>query len=357
MAQEESRPDTLAAADTTSPGNSLVPLPVIFYQPETGLGFGVTASYFIRNSQAEESDVSRQQSSFVAPVAIYTTKKQIIISARTELYPSQGRYRVLGEVAFIKFPTKFWGIGNNTPEALEEDYTPQLFGLSGEFQKEVAPGWYAGVTVRFAYREITEVEEGGLLETGQVPGQDDGSVVGLGLVFARDTRSSTVYPRSGSYHQLRGALYNGFFGSAYDFGVVTLDLRKYFPLFTTHVLAMRGLGIAAPGSPPFDLMPQLGGEELLRGYFAGRFRDRDLLAFQLEYRLPVWWRFGAVGFAAAGQVAHELASFEIGEFHPAAGFGIRFLLSEEEGMNIRADFAWGFDVESSGFYLSFGEAF
>jgi outer membrane protein assembly factor BamA len=302
---------------------------VIFYQPETGLGFGVTAIYFIRNSQAEESDVSRQQSSFVAPVAIYTTKKQIIISARTELYPSQGRYRVLGEVAFIKFPTKFWGIGNNTPEALEEDYTPQLFGLSGEFQKEVAPGWYAGVTVRFAYREITEVEEGGLLETGQVPGQDDGSVVGLGLVFARDTRSSTVYPRSGSYHQLRGALYNGFFGSAYDFGVVTLDLRKY----------------------------QLGGEELLRGYFAGRFRDRDLLAFQLEYRLPVWWRFGAVGFAAAGQVAHELASFEIGEFHPAAGFGIRFLLSEEEGMNIRADFAWGFDVESSGFYLSFGEAF
>jgi outer membrane translocation and assembly module TamA len=111
------------------------------------------------------------------------------------------------------------------------------------------------------------------------------------------------------------------------------------------------------GDPPFDLLPQLGGDVLLRGYFQGRFRDKDLLAFQAEYRAPVWWKLGAAAFVSAGQVAPELSGLRIDAFHPAAGFGLRFLIQEEEGVQIRADFAWGFDVESSGFYINIGEAF
>jgi outer membrane translocation and assembly module TamA len=104
-------------------------------------------------------------------------------------------------------------------------------------------------------------------------------------------------------------------------------------------------------------VPQLGGDQLLRGYYGGRFRDQDLLALQAEYRMPVWWRLGAVGFVAAGQVAPKLDDLGLDRFKPAAGLGLRFLLSPEEGLNIRADYGWGFDVESSGFYLSIGEIF
>jgi outer membrane protein assembly factor BamA len=333
----------------------LVPLPVIFYQPETGLGFGATAVYMFEMGRSEEGTPSLP--STIAPVAIYTTKKQIIASLRADLYLDGGKRRLFGELAFLKFPTRFWGVGNDTPDALEEDYTPSAFGVLVEGQREFAAGWYFGVSGQYAYRALTDVEGGGLLDSGLVPGAADGDVVGLGALVSRDTRESVYFPRSSSYHQLRATIYNGFFGSDYDFLRVALDLRKYAPLFNTHVLALRALGVGTTSEAPFDLMPQLGGDVLLRGYFAGRFRDLDLLAFQAEYRAPLWWRIGGVVFAAAGQVQPELSAFHLGSFHPSAGFGLRFLLAPDEGVHLRADFAWGFDVESTGFYLSIGEAF
>ena len=352
--------DTTSTQQEEANGNSLIPLPVVFYQPETGFGFGLTAMYFLRSSGSADADSTAEtqlQSSYIAPVAIYTLKKQIILSARIELYPNRGDYRILGEAGFIKFPTKFWGIGNNTPDALEEDFTPLSLNSMAEVQRRFAPGWYAGVLGQLGYRELRDIEDDGLLASGLVPGAEDGWVVGLGLLLTRDTRSSTVYPHRGSFHQLRAQLFSGYFGSDYDFGRISLDLRKYFPVLTTHVFALRALGVFAPGDPPFDLMPQLGGEMLLRGYFAGRYRDRDMLAFQAEYRMPVWWRIGVVGFGAIGQVQHDLNGFRSDQFHPSLGAGLRFALSPQEELNIRADFGWGFDVKSSGFYLSFGEAF
>lgn len=352
--------DTAAAEagspQTASRGNTLVPLPVIFYQTETSLGFGATLGYFFQMGTPPDAN-ARRQSSVAQLTAIYTLNKQIITSLRTELFPAGGQYRVLGEVAFIRFPTKFWGIGNDTPDSAEEDYTPDLLNLLFEIQAQVATGWYAGIVGQVGRRTLKEVAPGGLLEGGTIPGAEDGNLVGGGGLLSRDTRSSTTYPTSGSYHQLKGMLYNGFFGSSYDFATITLDLRKYLPLGTNHLVAFRGLGIVTPGSPPFDLMPQLGGDVLLRGYFAGRYRDRDLVALQGEYRARVWGRIGATVFGGVGQVSNELADLTFDGLHSSAGVGLRFLLSPEEGLNIRADFGYGFSTKTTGFYLGIGEVF
>lgn len=336
-------------------GTTFVPLPVLFYQPETGFGFGAMAIWLFQSS-ADSASGDRRQPSMVAPVAIYTAKNQIILSVRTELYSR--RYRALGEGSVVKFPTKYWGIGNDTFDAEEEDFTPLTFNLQGDLQREISPGWHAGGAARFAYRELLEVDERGEIGSGEAPGSEDGWAIGVGLLFTRDTRNNTVFPTSGVYHQLRGMLFGGVLGSDYEFGAITLDVRSYLPGARDHVLALRALVAAYPGSPPFDIMPMLGGESLLRGYFQGRYRDRNLLAFQAEYRAPIWWRFGIVGFASAGQVAHKLADVRLtSRFHPAVGLGLRFKLAEEEGLNLRADYGWGFDVKSGGFYLSFSEAY
>lgn len=346
-----------AAVDGT-PGSTLVPLPAVFYMTETGLGFGLVVNYYYYMSGAASGEgAERMQPSTIMPFALYTTKKQVIAGVGVDLYPAGGRYRIVGEAGYIKFPTTFWGIGNDAPDEAEEDYTPRSVNIFVEGQRQLFPGWYFGLLGKAAYRALSVVQDSGLLDLGLVPGAEDGRVIGLGASVARDTRSSTVYPRSGSYHQLRGTVNSGFFGSNHDYGLVELDLRKYVSAFGGHVLAFRALGQAVMGTAPFDLLPQLGGDALQRGYFGGRFRDKDLVAFQAEYRLPVWWRFGAVGFASAGQVAPRLGDFEFDRFKPAAGLGLRILLSPEEGLNIRADYGWGFDRKSTGFYLSIGEAF
>jgi hypothetical protein len=102
-------------------------------------------------------------------------------------------------------------------------------------------------------------------------------------------------------------------------------------------------------------LARLGSDGILRGYNGARYRDNTLAAIQVEYRLPVWWRVGMVGFAGYGQVADGIGRLKIGEFKYSVGLGIRFRIDPKEGTNIRLDF--GFGKGSWGNYLTGGEAF
>jgi outer membrane protein assembly factor BamA len=348
-----------AQEDEREGGSTLVPLPVVFYQPETGLGFGVAANYYTRFTEAppDQPDVTVPPSVFQL-IAVYTVKSQIITTLKSELYLGGTRYRVLGDMGYSRFPTKFWGIGNDTPEEAEEDYTPERLTVLGiDAQRELMRGWYLGVTARAFYRKISEVETDGLLATGDVPGSDDGWSLGVGVVGTRDTRDLTTFPTSGSFHQLRALVYSSVWGSDFEYGTYLLDLRRYLPLGRRKTVAIRGLAWASSGTPPFDQLPQIGGDQLLRGYFQGRFTDRQLVAAQAEYRGPAFWRIGWVAFGGVGQVADTWGGFEADGFKTTVGAGIRFLISDRESLFIRADLGYGVDTGSTGFYLNIGEAF
>lgn len=335
------------------PGGTLVPLPVVFYQPETGTGFGALANYYFRPG----GQLASAPASDIGGLAIYTTKKQIITSLATHLYLSGGSLRLVGSVLFTKFPSKFWGIGNETPDDAEEDYTPLTFAAIAEVQRQVLRGWFVGGRLQVARRTLRELSDSGQLVTGTVPGSSDGTDVEGTLLLTHDARDNTIYPTHGRLYQanLLGAATG--LGSDFGYGGARVDLREYLSPARRHVLALRALGEARTGTPPFDLLPQLGGDILLRGYYQGRFRDKVLVAFQSEYRLPVVWRIGVVAFAEAGQVAPRVDDLRLKAFKASVGGGLRFLLAPREGLNIRADYGYGLDVKSGGFYLAIGEAF
>ena len=106
---------------------------------------------------------------------------------------------------------------------------------------------------------------------------------------------------------------------------------------------------------PFYYLSQLGGQNILRGYYQGRFRDKNLAALQAEYRLPLFWKLGGVAFANIGQVAARLSHFTFGNLHYTLGAGLRYLFDKKEKIQIRADI--GFSRDSTGFYFSIFEAF
>jgi hypothetical protein len=165
-----------------------------------------------------------------------------------------------------------------------------------------------------------------------------------------------VYPGAGEYHQLRATRSLDVSGNGNDYSTLSLDLRAYLPI-RSGVMALRALGTVSREEPPFDLMPRLGGQSLLRGYFGGRFRDRSLGALEVEARSGMWRRLRGVLFAGAGQVADVPAGMRLDAFHTSAGFGLRFLLSRHEEFNLRLDFGWALDLDSGGTYIGFGEAF
>jgi hypothetical protein len=61
------------------------------------------------------------------------------------------------------------------------------------------------------------------------------------------------------------------------------------------------------GNVPYRMLPTLGGSKYLRGYYKGRFRDKNLILIQQECRMPLYKRLGIAVFGGVGEVASTLA--------------------------------------------------
>jgi len=325
--------------------------PILFYSPETKTGFGAGVGYFFR----EPGGTVDSRPSAVLSNLIYTQRKQIAIGLLADIYLKDEVFYLSGEFGYQKFPDKFYGIGNHTSGDAEEDYTPEEFEILLKFQVRLMQGLYLGPLYKVAHSRLKETSDDGSLATGEILGSEGASISGLGLVINWDTRDNVFYPSTGDFHQLFATLFSQDLGSDYDFKRYILDLRHYLTVIPNHILALQLYGRSTNGDVPFQELSQLGGVNLMRGYYQGRYRDHDLIAFQAEYRLPLWRRFGLAGFAGAGDVSSKVNNFRWRDLKTSIGFGFRYLLAPEEKLNLRFDF--GFTKETSGFYINFAEAF
>ncbi len=101
------------------------------------------------------------------------------------------------------------------------------------------------------------------------------------------------------------------------------------------------------------MFPAYGADVDLRGYQTGTYRDRFLIAGQVEYRHRFTPRIGAVAFGGIGTVAPKLA--EWGTSLPSIGGGFRYVLAPKNNVSLRIDYAWGRDDQQ--FYVGVGESF
>jgi outer membrane protein assembly factor BamA len=341
-----------ASADSTEEKTSgYLFLPVLFYTPETELAVGASVVRYFRSDSA----TAEARPSKIWTTLIFTQRSQYIADLFNELYFDDEKYLVVNWINYQKFPDKFYGVGPNTPDLLEEAYTPKTFSAGVRFQRRITGGLNAGIRYEFQNTDITETTQGGLLETGVIPGSEGGVVSGVGAMVNWDTRNNIFYPTAGSYHRVSVSSFGNAVGSDFDFTKYVIDLREYISLNRSAVLAMRGLLDSSSGVVPFWRLAQLGGQDVLRGYYQGRYRDLHALAGQIELRMGFWWRMGVVAFAGAGNVANRLNHFNAHFIRYSGGFGIRYRFDEKEAMNIRLDFGYGEDT--SGIYITALEAF
>lgn len=323
--------------------------PFLFYTPETKTGAGGALNYFFR--EVESAPTARP--STLVPIFVYTQKQQFSASLISDLYWHREKNHLYGMVSYANWPNQFYGIGNDTPNHAE-DFTQRAVILDLQYQRQLRRGLYAGLQYQFHKSELTEVEAGGMLARRDIPGSETGTVSGVGAVVNWDTRDNVFYSSSGSFYQLSARVFDDRLRSDFDFIDYQVDLRHYFPLASSHVLAVQGFMNAISGDPPFYLMSLLGGQNLMRGLYEGRYRDKNVIAAQMEYRLPLKGRFGAVAFAGFGEVAPKVSAFELKSLKHTAGFGFRYQLVPAEKLNLRMDFGWG--KGSSGFYMALSEA-
>jgi outer membrane protein assembly factor BamA len=348
-AKEESPAKGDEKSDKTN--SRIISSPFLYYTPETNMAFGLAGSFLFRESDT----LPENRPSVISPLIIYTLNKQFKTQISSDIYLQKGNYVIKTEIKLEKYPDKYFGIGNDTLEANQQDYTSQSFGISLSLLREFGRNLKAGLQYSFSTWTIKEWGKNGLPAGESIPGNRGGIVSGPTFLFNLDNRDNIFSPSRGELFEMDYTFINHALGSDFNFHIFRLNLRKYVPLFSSHVLAFQSLLQLEGGDVPFYFMSQLGGQNLLRGYYQGRFRDKDLIALQVEYRLPIIWKLGGVAFAGIGQVADRIEHFAAGRFRYTIGTGLRYLFDKKEKIQIRADI--GFGRDTTGFYFSIYEAF
>jgi len=339
----KSAPDSTAAPD--DPADWLV-LPSVSYAPKTKISLGGAVGYY-RNT------VSGRAASSVLLSVTVTQRRQVVVDIGPELYLDGGRWRVKGTLKGTRFPNSFYGIGGDTPASAKEEYTDRYGEFDLTVQRQVRPNLRVGPRLLVRGGSVTDPEDGGLIDRGQVPGAAESWVVGVGGTMFWDTRDNLYYPTTGTYLELILTGHSAAFGSDFTYGRMDLDVRAYRAL-GFGVLAGQVLTESVVGTAPFQTLSQLGGSNEMRGYQGGRFRDNVLWTTQVEYRVPLFWRFKATAFASVGEVGPRIGRELVDEVERAVGVGGRLRLTDD-GVHGRVDLAYsptGIEL-----YLSLGEAF
>jgi len=350
--------DGQACGGDTDPegGWSFIPFVLPAYQPETSFLLGGAA--ILSHQPPRGSGLRESQLSFAGAASV---RGQFTALFSPDLFLLDDRMHLGGTLSAARFPDTFYGVGADTPKDLSEPYRANIYELELSPRWQIVEGLYVGPSVRVQNVSVAEKEAGGLLDTAQsegtpIEGTDGGTTLQLGVSAFWDTRSSTLYPTSGGIVRLNVRRALPALGSDYEFDALRLDARRYItlPWRSRHILALQGVLELRDGAPPFYDLGRLGGAEIMRGYYEGRYRERQLYAVQAEYRAPLFWRFGGVVFASLGGVAHDVDGNLFDHPHVGGGAGLRFAPIDDVPVNFRLDIAFGDPVA---FYLNVGEAF
>jgi outer membrane protein assembly factor BamA len=325
--------------------------PYAFYTPETELAFGAGGILIFYTSDHIDMLPSK-----VGLSGWYSTNGQYSLSINPVLYFSKNRVYLEFPFNFGHYIDKFWGIGDNTVDTGNEQYTVNSFSATFTFQ--VPPLMFSadrtGFIFDYNYTEIEDKQNNIYLIDNEVTGSNGGTVYGFGTDLVWDTRDNLFFPNSGGYEYFKVVIYPEL--GDYVFYTFEIDVRHYNSFSPDHVIASNFYFAQALGDVPFYKLPALGGQNRERGYFYGRYRDKNYMTLQLEYRQYFWWRFGFVVFAGTGNVAPELTKFTFNDLKYSYGFGLRFLFNKEEKVNLRVDLGFGIDG-NSGIYFGIEEAF
>jgi outer membrane protein assembly factor BamA len=322
--------------------------PIIQNSPETGIKMGLAGNYFFKTSK----DSFTRSSNTYLQIA-YTTKRQFIFEPIWNIFSPHEKYIFRGRAGYLDFTDHYWGLGPSAGQQAKQDLSYKRIYIQSKLLRNIYSKWFVGINYRYSYiyniRWASDIPE--------VDGNEGSLVSGFGPNIQADFRENPFSPRKGWYLDVFWSGFGRGTGSEFAFSQFQIDYRHYIPLWSDRqVLALELFGDFSGGELPFRELPRLGSSFLMRGFFEGRFRDRQYAAFQAEWRQPVYKRIHASAFAGAGEVAPNLDAFQFDRIKLAGGLGLRFLLNPSESVFVRFDFAFN-NEGNTGFYIRINDAF
>jgi len=328
-------------------------LPVIVRSVETDWSGGVVlSSTFHINFKDTITRTSNLQA-----LALYSLKKQFVTALNGSTYFPHEKYILNYQISYSSFPDKFWGIGENAPDSNQESYSYRQYYIYLHLLRKLGNNFFAGGL--FELQNVSDVDyiRGGLFDKENVAGKNGYTVAGVGASLTYDNRKDAFAPDKGSFVQFYFNHFDKAIGSKYNYTNIVLDARKFIRVYKEQVLALQAYSFSNVGdSIPIRSLANFGGSGSMRGFYDGRYRDKNQLVFQAEYRVPIVKRFGVVAFGSFGDISNTMFGYSFQSLKYAYGAGLRFALTKKEKLNLRLDYGIG-QNNNDGLYFQLGEAF
>jgi len=362
-------------------------LPIVGYGPANGFVIGAAISV----SNLLGSQKTTQLSSALVSVSL-TTKKQLLLCARSDIYLKDNAWYIPGDVRFLLFAQPTYGLGIyhlNTLEDFDIDGTavnsddggqPMRFNYIRFYEtvlKEIAPHWYAGVGINIDDHFNIEDQSLKLDTPNQVITSNyyyslkygfnplHYSTNGLSLQVTQDSRDNRINTYHGYYASLSLRINEKIFGGSQNSSMIYAEWRNYIPLQKSKpglVLAFWSWGVfVTSGQVPYLALPAIGWDTYGRsgrGYVQGRFRGVNMVYGESEFRMPISRNglFGAVAFLNATTASNPNSGQTLfNALAPGYGVGLRIKMNMKDRTNICVDYGRG--QSSSGIYFNIQETF
>ncbi|MFC3880818.1 BamA/TamA family outer membrane protein [Algoriphagus namhaensis] len=364
----------------------LVPLPAIGSNPANGWLFGVAPSATWRMGDPATTKLSNLVGNI-----LYTTKKQWLISSRSNIFLNEDEWILVGDWRYFITSQPTFGLGSSTPnDPTESPNQPGVYW--GEQQMDFSwirfyetvlkrvgtSKFYLGVGYHLdVYSKIENfVEE-------ELPSEirfshdfyndqlgfdtERYTISGITLNAVMENRDVAVSPYEKNFALISYKINPSFLGSDQSSSSLLLDYRHYFPLNKQrkrHLIGVWGYGnFLVSGNLPYMALPSIGYDMFGRsgrGYAQGRFRGESALYTEAEYRFPLQRNkntFGGTVFVNAASFSSRIDNEKLlGKINPGYGVGFRVMINEKNRTTISADYAFG-QKGNSGFYLNINETF
>ncbi|AQS38182.1 Surface antigen [Shewanella psychrophila] len=326
-------------------------LPTAYYTPEKKFGVGLlmVGLYKTDNASSEEQPSSLVLNSFVSMNNSYG------VEVENMTFFNEGKQRLLLELELHNEAAVYYGQGieQGDLDSNHHEFEEQLYSFKPRWMTEVADNYFIGVGADFVYASAGQLE---LVETETpVDSADilpDNFSSGVVITSIYDSRDYRLNATKGWLFQIDAGLYQN--NESSSFSTYDIELANYIDLGNSApgLIAWQVQGHFTDGDVPWNMLPDLGGSNAMRGYIKGRYRDEQMMMGQVEYRLPIFQRYGMVFWGAVGSVAPKINDLTE-ELLTSYGTGFRFNIKD----NINLRFDVGVGENETNFYLNVNEVF
>lgn len=336
-------------------------LPAFNYSIVTGFTFGVNT---VQTFKISLDSLTKQSN--IRTFTNYSQFKQFSSIINTNIWAKENKINLLGDYRFYKFPSTTYGLGGNTTfdDANLVDYL-HIRAYQVALRK-VTKGIEMGIGYHLDYHwKIAETNGDNIFVTDlQKYGLTSNSISsGLSFNIQHDSRTNSSNPTGGSYANIQYRYNLKLLGSNQNWQSLVMDLRKYihFPSNSKNIIAFWSYNwFTFAGNAPYFDLPSIGWDTYYntgRGYPIGRFRGKNLVYLEGEYRFGIT-RNGLLGGVVFGnaQSVESYPNSGMSKVIPSFGGGIRIKWNKLTNTTIALDYGIGIGG-SKGVVFNINEVF